>query len=151
MTTTNKKSLMWVLAAVLVCGVLFIGGSLHVTTRAAESRSPTQTFEAITPKQAYSLIQENKTNPNFVILDVRRPEEFQEGHIEGAINLDYYTKTFLDDLDRLDKTKVYLIYCRTGSRSGKTFGFMKKLGFQEVYHIVGGIVRWKAEGLPTTK
>jgi rhodanese-related sulfurtransferase len=148
---TNKKNVMWVLVAALFFGLVLANGSLHITPSAAESRSQTQIFEAVTPKQAYSLIQENKANPNFVILDVRTPKEFQEGHIEGAINLDYYAKTFVDDLDRLDKTNVYLIHCRTGSRSGKTFGFMKKLGFQEVYHMVGGIKRWKAEGLPTTK
>jgi len=143
----DKKSVIWVLVAALFFGIVLANGSLHITPSAAESRSQTQILEALTPKQASSLIQENKANSNFVILDVRTPEEFQEGHIEGAVNLDYYAKTFLDDLDRLDKTKVYLIYCR----SGKTFGFMKKLGFQEVYHMVGGIMRWKAEGLPTTK
>jgi rhodanese-related sulfurtransferase len=151
MMTMNKKSMIWVLVAALFFGVVLANGSLHVTPSAAESRSQTQIFEAVTPKQASSLIKENKTNPNFVILDVRTPKEFQEGHIEDAVNLDYYAETFLDDLDRLDKTKVYLIYCRTGSRSGKTFGFMKKLKFQKVYHMVGGITRWKAEGLPTTK
>jgi rhodanese-related sulfurtransferase len=151
MMATNKKSVIWVLVAALFFGLVLANGSLHTTPGAAESRSQTQIFEAVTPKQASRLIQKNKANPNFVILDVRTPEEFQEGYIEDAINLDYYAKTFLDDLDRLDKTKVYLIYCRTDSRSGKTFGFMKKLGFQEVYHMVGGITRWKAEELPTTK
>lgn len=149
--TIDKKSAIWVLVAVLFFGLVLAGGSLRITPSAAESRFQTQIFEAVTPQEAYSLIQENKANPNFVILDVRTPKEFQEGHIEGTINLDYYAKTFLDDLDRLDKTKQYFIYCRTGSRSGKTFGFMKKLGFQKVYHMVGGIKRWKAEGLPTTK
>jgi rhodanese-related sulfurtransferase len=151
MMTMNKKSVMWVLVAALFFGLVLANGSQHITPSAAESRSSTQIFEAITPQEASSLIKENRANPNFVILDVRTPKEFQEGHIEGAINLDYYAETFLDDLDRLDKTKVYLIYCRTGSRSGKSFGFMKKLKFQNVYHMVGGITRWKAEGLPTTK
>ncbi len=148
---TNKKNMMWVLVAVLVGSLVLAGGSLHITTSAAESRPQTQIFEDVTPKEAYSLIQKNKDNPDFVILDVRTPAEFQDGHIADAINLDYYSKTILDDLDRLDKTKTYLIHCRTGTRSGKTFKFMKELGFQEVYHMVGGIVRWKAEGLPTTK
>ena len=147
----DKKNVKRVLVAAFFCGVFLVSGSLHITPSAAESRSQTQILEDVTPKQASSLIQENKANPNFVILDVRTPKEFQKGHIEGAVNLDYYAKTFVDDLDRLDKTKVYLIYCRTGRRSGKTFGFMKKLEFQEVYHMVGGITRWKAKRLPTTK
>jgi len=147
----NKKIVMWMLVAAFICGVAVAGGSLHDTASAAESRSQTQIFEAVTPKEAYALIQKNKANPKFVILDVRTPKEFASGHIEDAINLDYYAKTFLDDLDRLDQTKTYLIYCRTGNRSGKTFNFMKELRFQKVYHMVGGITRWQAEGLPTAK
>jgi len=64
-------------------------------------------------KDAYTLIQKNKGNPDFVILDVRTPAEFADEHIENAINLDYYSETFRDDLNKLDKTKTYLIYCRT--------------------------------------
>jgi rhodanese-related sulfurtransferase len=111
----------------------------------------TQLFESVTPKEGAALIQKNKANPNFVILDVRTPQEFADGHIEDALNLDYYSETFLDDLDHLDKTKIYLIYCRSGNRSGKAFKFMKDLEFQNVYHIEGGITRWQAEGLPTTR
>ena len=151
MMTINKKSILWVAVAALFFGVVLAGGSLYHTGYVVEAGTQTQLFESVTPKEAAALIQENKANPNFVILDVRTPKEFQEGHIEGAINLDYYSETFLDDLDHLDKTKIYLIYCRTGSRSGKVFKFMKDLKFQNVYHIEGGITRWQAEGLPTTK
>jgi len=146
-----KKSVVWVLVAAFMCGVAVAGGSLHDTASAAEPSSQTQLFEAVTPKEASTLIQKNNANPKFVILDVRTPQEFASGHIEDAVNLDYYSKTILDDLDHLDKTKTYLVYCRSGSRSGKTFNFMKELKFQKVYHMVGGIVRWQAEGLPTTK
>lgn len=151
MVARIKEGMMWLLVAACVFGVFLTGGSLHVTTSTAESRSQTQIFEPVSPQEAYSLIQKNNDNPNFVILDVRTPKEFAGGHLEDAVNLDYYSKTILDDLDRLDKNKTYLVYCRTGRRSGKTFNFMKDLGFQEVYHMVGGITRWKDEGLPTTK
>lgn len=149
--TIYKKSVMWALVAAFICGFALVGGLLHITPSTAESSSQRQIFEAVTPKEASTLIQKNKANPEFVILDVRTPQEFASGHIEDAINLDYYSKSFLDDLDRLAKTKTYLIYCRTGNRSGKTFKFMKELRFQKVYHMVGGITRWLAEGLPTAK
>lgn len=151
MMAIDKKSVMRVLVAAFICGVAVAGGLLHDTASAAESSSQTQLFEAVTPKEASTLIQKNKANPEFVILDVRTPKEFASGHVEDAVNLDYYSKTIVDDLDRLDKTKTYLIYCRTGNRSGKTFNFMKELRFQKVYHMVGGITRWLAEGLPTAK
>lgn len=149
--TRYKKSMIWGLVAVLVFGIVLAGGFLHISPSAAESPSQTQIFEAVSPKEAYSLIQKNKDNINFVILDVRTAKEFANEHIEDAINIDYYSKAFLDDLDRLDKTKIYLVYCRSGSRSTKAFKLMKELKFQKVYTMEGGIVRWKAEGLPTMK
>ena len=142
---------MWALVATLIVGVAVAGGSLRITANAAESSSQAQLFETVTPKEASSLIKNNKNNPNFVILDVRTAKEFASGHIEDAINIDYYSRTFLDDLDRLDKVKTYLVYCRSGSRSTKAFNLMKELGFQKVYGLEGGIMRWQKEGLPTTK
>jgi len=110
-----------------------------------------QPFGTILPKDAYELIQQNKGNPNFVLIDVRTPEEFMSGHIEGAVNINYHDNDFIENLDKLDKNKTYLIYCRTGRRSGDTLNVMKRLKFKEVYRILGDIVRWKAEGLPLVK
>jgi rhodanese-related sulfurtransferase len=130
--------MMWVLVAALVFGVVLAGGSLRISPSAAESRSQTQLIEDVTPQEAYSLTQKNKANPNFVILDVRTLKEFASGHIEGAINLDYNAPTFKDDLNGLDKTKMYLIYCRTSRRSRGALDMMRELEFHEVYHIRGG-------------
>jgi len=115
-----------------------------------------QTIENITPEKAHSLIQLYRegcpcNRGNFVIIDVRTPEEYTEGHIENAINLNYYSKTFEDKLDKLDKSKTYLIYCRSARRSGMALDTMKQLGFTKVYHMLGGIIQWKAEGFPTIK
>jgi rhodanese-related sulfurtransferase len=147
----NKKIAIWLLVVAFICGVVFAGGSLSITASAAEFRSQTQILKDVTPQETNSLIQKNKDNPNFVILDVRTPEEFRDGHINDAVNLNYNSPTFKTDLNGLDKTKAYLIYCRTSRRSRAAFGIMKELEFQEVYHMLGGIVRWQAEGLPTTK
>jgi len=133
--------------AIAIAGA--VGYYLYVSLPKPElPRTETQTQIArnIAPKEAYTLIQNNIGNPNFVILDVRTPAEFADEHIENAINLDYYSETFRDDLDKLDKTKIYLIYCRTGSRGESSLAIMKELGFREVYNISGGITEWKAEG-----
>ena len=111
---------------------------------------PTPTIENITTKEASNLIQENKDNPNFVILDVRTPEEFSSGHLENATNLDYFSETFKDNLDKLDKDKTYLIYCKSGGRSGNTLSMMSDMNFMEVHNMLGGIDAWESEGLPTT-
>jgi rhodanese-related sulfurtransferase len=110
-----------------------------------------QPFGAILPKDAFELIQQNKGNPNFVLIDIRTPEEFMSGYIEGAVNINYHDNDFIEKLDKLDKNKTYLIYCRTGRRSSDTLNVMKRLKFNEVYRILGDIVRWKAEKLPLVK
>ena len=105
----------------------------------------------MSPKEAYELVQAKKNSPDFVILDVRTPEEFESGHIEGAININYHSETFVEELNKLDKTKAYLVYCRTGRRSSDTTGIMTKQGFGELYRIDGDISKWKSEKLPVVK
>jgi DNA phosphorothioation-dependent restriction protein DptG len=108
-----------------------------------------QVIENITAEEAFDLIQANKDNPDFVILDVRTPEEFASGHIENAINLDFLSETFREDLDQLDKSKTYLMHCRSGARSAQALSVMEELGFLEVHHMADGILGWEAEGFPT--
>lgn len=135
----------------LIIGVLLTSAYVQTETNTAQSETQIQIIENITPEEAHISIQENKDNPNFVILDMRTPEEFFGEYIENAVNLDYYSDTFRNDLDKLDKNKTYLIYCRSGRRSENALNIMKELDFREVYNMLGGIIKWKSEGLPTTK
>ena len=75
-----------------------------------------------------------------VIIDVRTSEEFEPEHIEGAINLDYLCKDLADQLELLDKTKNYYIYCRTGRRSLRVCVLLRNLGFETVHNLEAGIV-----------
>ncbi|GAG61563.1 unnamed protein product, partial [marine sediment metagenome] len=59
--------------------------------------------------------------------------------------LDYYSDTFRNNLDKLDKNKMHLIYCRSGRRSENALNIMKELDFREVYNMLGGVVKWKSE------
>ena len=86
-----------------------------------------------------------------VILDVRTPGEFSEGHIAGATNLDFYEASFPSDLDALDKDAPYALYCRSGNRSGQTLDMMLELGFTDVTELSGGIVAWLEAGKPTER
>ncbi len=146
-----KKLMILVFLGALISGVALTGVYIKTKTNTAKSETQTQIIENITPEETYILIQGNKDNPNFVILDVRTPEEFLGEHIENAVNLDYYSDTFRNDLNKLDKNKTYLIYCRSGSRSENALNIMKELDFKEVYNMSGGIIKWNSEGLPTTK
>ena len=116
-----------------------------------DAESGEQVVTTVSPSMAYALIQGNEGNADFVILDVRTPEEYAEGHLAGAILLDFYAADFEDELDKLDKNKAYVVYCRSGSRSGQSVDIMEDLDFMEVYDVDGGILQWEADGLPTVK
>ena len=92
-------------------------------------------FKNISAEEMKKIISEREV----IILDIRTLEEFRQGHIEEAINIDFYSKNFENDLDKLDKTKTYIIYCRSGNRSGTALKTMEKLKFVEVYNVIGGI------------
>lgn len=70
---------------------------------------------------------------DLVVVDVRTPEEFAEGHLAGAELLDIYDPAFRDGVDGLDRDAAYLVYCRSGNRSGQAVALMEELGFTEVY------------------
>jgi rhodanese-related sulfurtransferase len=119
--------------------------------KSTDAAGRTTVIKAFDPKDAQQVILENKGNPNFVLIDIRTPEEFESGHIAGAININYHTDAFIADLDKLDKSKTYMIYCRTGRRVSDTVGIMVRLGFPTIYRINGDINRWKSQGLPVVK
>ena len=117
----------------------------------ADGGADTKILKDITPVEAFDLIQENKENIDFIILDVRTEPEYKSGHIENAENIDYYSEGFKDELGELDKNKTYLIYCASGNRSGRTLKIMKGRGFQKAYNVLGGIKGWKSKGLPVVE
>ena len=103
------------------------------------------------PKEAYELIKKNSGNPDFVILDIRTSKEFLNGHIPGALNIDYYSRTFDANIEQLDKKKTYFIYCRTGRRTSRAARMMLRRGFEKIYTSYGDVAAWQAAGLPLVK
>lgn len=103
-------------------------------------------IRVVSPADATELVE--SAPEDLVILDVRTPEEFAEGHIEGASLIDFYRDDFADQLADLDRDTPYLIYCRSGNRSGQARSIMEDLGFTDVTDVDGGIVAWAGEGQP---
>lgn len=87
-------------------------------------------------------------NSGVVILDVRTPGEFNQGRLENAINVNYYSFSFKRQLAKLDRDKTYLIHCQTGVRSGRSIPIMLAAGFKNIIHMDGGYKSWKDHGLP---
>lgn len=85
------------------------------------------------------------------ILDVRTPEEWNEGIVEGAIMYNFYNDDFDANLKKLDKEKPVAVYCKSGGRSGKSMKKLNKLGFKVVYNLDGGMGAWKKAGKSTVK
>lgn len=135
-----KKFVALALAGLFIISSVLAGGCVQ-----------TQTIKDVSPKEASILIQNNRNNPDFVIIDVRTPQEFADGHIANAVNIDYYSVTFRNDIDKLVKSKTYLVYCQSGGRSQNSAKIMEELNFSKVYNILGGIVAWESAELPTVK
>lgn len=83
-----------------------------------------------------------RTKEDYVTLDVRTPEEFQQFHLEGAQNMDYLGPDFLQQLDDLTSDKTYLVYCRSGRRSVRACIMMKNAGIPNIIHLDGGLNAW---------
>jgi len=102
-------------------------------------------LETVPAQEASDRIAET---PGVVVLDIRTPQELQEGVIDGAVNIDFYEPDFAAQLELLDKDAPYVVYCRSGNRSAQAMELFSDLGFSDVTEIDGGIVQWTAEGFP---
>jgi len=83
---------------------------------------------------------------NAVILDVRTPEEVEEGYIPEAKNIDFYLGSdFMAEIEKLDKNKNYYVYCRSGNRSGQACSLMNNIGIKNAYNLEGGFMNWAGD------
>ena len=87
-----------------------------------------------------------QNDSNAFILDVRTPEEVEEGYIPGATNIDIYLgQGFMDEIEKLDKAKSYYVYCRSGNRSGQACAILNSVGGENAYNLEGGFMNWEGE------
>lgn len=97
------------------------------------------TFKDVNVSEANKMIQDNQ---DLVILDVRTPEETDKGVIPNAIIIDFYNDNFDSEIAKLDKSKSYLVYCRSGGRSVGASNKMIEAGFSNVTNMKGGYSAW---------
>ncbi|WP_418511361.1 rhodanese-like domain-containing protein [Corallibacter sp.] len=100
-------------------------------------------IEVITAEEMQSILDLE----DIQLVDVRTPEEFKEGFIANAQNIDYFSDTFDEDIEKLDKSKPVIVYCKSGGRSAKCADKLLEAGFVKVYDLEGGISKWKHKGL----
>lgn len=83
------------------------------------------------------------TKGDIILIDVRTPEEYLSGTVEGAENINFFDKDFKAKFDKFDKEKPIYIFCKSGNRSGKAVKILSKMGFEEIYDIEGGYLAWE--------
>ena len=99
--------------------------------------------KVVTPDEMQTILELDDVQ----LVDVRTPEEYHEGYIENAQNIDYYSPTFDKDIQKLDKSKPVILYCKSGNRSAKCAAKLQQAGFEKIYDLEGGITEWKFKGL----
>lgn len=110
-----------------------------------------QAVKEVGAEDAHVLIEEKKGSPDFIIIDVRTAGEYSGGHIEDSVNIDYRSESFKDEIGKLDRSKTYLVHCRSGKRSDAAVKIMEEMGFTDIYEMNGGILGWQDAGFPVTK
>jgi len=146
MRTTRNQCELAMLALLMAALVLSAACSKR---EAAEI--PGLISENLKLEEAFTLMEDHRHSQDFIIIDLRPAAEYADGHIEEAVNLDYSSDDFIQELDGLDRAKIYLLYCRNGDVSRQVMDMMAGLGFAEVYNMLGGIQRWRQTGLPLVR
>lgn len=126
--STSKPWVLWLLSVLVVCDAMASGFEVEYVN-------------------ALQAAQKLEQHPEIIVLDIRTPEEFEKAHINGAINLDYFSPRFFDSLIQLNKNKKYLLYCRSGGRSRRALSIIEEAGLTNVLHLDGGIKGWIKQGL----
>lgn len=140
----------WIAIIVLVLGT--IGIAFFYFQIGNNDTNTMQTNQVTSDRLKPADFQKALTSGEYTLLDIRTIQEYNEGHLKDAIQKDFYlTDSFTQYLQSLDKNKKYLIYCRSGNRSGKALAQMKDMGFTNVADLEGGIGAWTAANLPIEK
>jgi rhodanese-related sulfurtransferase len=127
--------------------VLFLFAFLLISSFSLAQTAQKDSINVVSIEQFEKMTAKKKN----MLVDVRTPEEVSEGHLPGALNINFLGETFSQEIEALNKNKTYLLYCRSGSRTRKAADQMQKAGFKKVYMLEGGITAWNEAGKPVEK
>jgi rhodanese-related sulfurtransferase len=134
----------------IVIGVIVILVVIIVIVYAGKKKQAALGNVHFVPAQEFHALLE-MNDPSRILLDIRTPQEYAEGHIDGAVNIDFYNAGFKKQLAALDPAKTYLLYCRSGNRTRKAAALMGTMGFNQVVVLDNGINDWTANNLLLTQ
>lgn len=126
--------------------ILFFFAALFISS--CTNGQSNKRFKSVTVKEFSEKLAEN---PDAVLIDVRTPGEYADGHLQNAVNIDWKGNDFDTQVSNLDKSKPVYLYCLSGGRSTAAANFLKEEGFSEVIEMDGGMMKWRSEKMPETK
>jgi phage shock protein E len=129
----------------LILFLIIIGAMISYHSSTQVSQSTASGISSVEP----ALFATKAAETNRRLIDIRTPEEFVVGHLEGAENIDFYTTDFKQRIAALDRDAPYALYCRSGNRTSHALAIMRSLGFTNVVELQGGILAWEAENRAT--
>ena len=145
-----------ILGLTIALGFLLLGVSCEAQSnkknKATTAPTPPSTVQGVAQNISVSEFQEKlAAKSNAILLDVRTPEEYANGHLQQSTLLDFTDTNFKTNVSKLDRSKPIFVYCAAGGRSSKALKLMQELGFKEVYNMIGGFSAWEAKGFPSAK
>lgn len=123
---------------------ILLGLTVILFFSACKDKSIAEEIEVLTPQEFHDALAAKK---DVLLVDVRTPKEFAEGHLSGALNIDVLEPDFITEVEKLDINKPIYVYCRSGKRSAKAALILKDFGFKEIADMKGGFLQWESDGL----
>jgi rhodanese-related sulfurtransferase len=136
--------------AMLITGVL-LGAVLGIAGCATDEPAPPSPAASPVSRVGVDEFARALGEPGVLVLDVRTPAEFAQGHLSGAVNVDVTGEDFAATLQRLDRQRPTLVYCRSGRRSARACARLEEAGFEQLLELAPGIVGWEAAGQPVVR
>ena len=140
-----KRLFIYLLALPLMTGAVLACDQKGNSKGASDSETIQAKVSLISPEKL------NQELGSIQLIDVRTPQEYEEGHIENAVNMNYYDDDFKQQVSQLDKSQKVYVYCKKGGRSASAAEILSELGFKEIYDLEGGMENWNKAGLKTVK
>lgn len=127
-----------------------VAGLMAFSLTACGNNQPTKENQTQTELSPEAFQAGLTKTPDALVLDVRTAEEYAKGHLPKARNIDWYSEDFMQQVSGYLKSRPVYVYCLSGARSAAAADKLRSAGFTEVYNMEGGIVKWRAAGLPQT-
>ncbi|MFZ1523564.1 MAG: rhodanese-like domain-containing protein [Saprospiraceae bacterium] len=118
------------------------------TTTNVSNQATEKSTETLTTKINIDIVEAKKmmeANKDIVLIDVRTPEEIARGKINNALEMNISSPEFTDKINKLDKSKEYIVYCAVGGRSATAVSMMQQMGFTKVHNLAPGYVGWSRQ------